>query len=71
MKITTSLPLLVLGVAAALAACGHDYDDSGSPDPASPWPWVRDDGGLAPEAGCLPRPACESGTADGGAEGGC
>lgn len=42
-----------------LLGCGSVYDDTGAPDPASWWPWVCEDGGLAPEAGCpAPPPEC-------------
>jgi hypothetical protein len=60
--------LLVLFMAwLALAGCGSVYDDSGAAEPASWWPWVCPDGGLAPDSGCLPSP---TGPGDGGAEGG-
>jgi hypothetical protein len=64
------LTRLVLWVALAwLAACDL-YNDSGSADPGSVWPWVCPDGAPAPEAGCPPAPGCSDG-GDGRADGGC
>ncbi|HXX65718.1 MAG TPA: hypothetical protein VEK07_00955 [Polyangiaceae bacterium] len=55
-----------------LSSCGPVYEDSGSPDPASWWPWVCEDGGLAPETGCPPPPGCaDDAGLDGEADGGC
>jgi hypothetical protein len=54
MKLARTLLALSALVAAAYAAgCNDSYDDRGEPNPASWWPWVCDDGGPAPESGCL------------------
>ena len=58
--------LVTCAVLLLVAACGSLYDDTGSAAPASPWPWVCEDGGLAPESGCVPPP---SGTDGGAADG--
>lgn len=68
-----SLYVAVCTASLLLPSCGSAYDDTGTADPASWWgPWVCDDGGLAPESGCLPPLACPAdGAMDGGPDGGC
>ncbi|MGO8994574.1 MAG: hypothetical protein ACLQVI_14755 [Polyangiaceae bacterium] len=60
------VPCLVL---LCLAGCTPLYNDDGSADPASPWPWVCEDGGPAPDSGCLPAPTDEAGTDAGSTDG--
>ncbi len=55
------LRLLACGAAATLLACTPMSDDTGAPEPASWWPWVCEDGGPAPEAGCV-SPADDAGS---------
>jgi hypothetical protein len=68
-----SLPrALVFGALVGVLGCAPLYDDGGAAEPASWWPWVCSDGGVAPDAGCPPPPACQSeDAAAAGEDGGC
>jgi hypothetical protein len=54
-----------------LLGCNPGYEDSGAPEPATPWPWVCEDGGLAPDSGCPALPPCPDGAAEGALVDGC
>ncbi len=66
LRLLASLLLALLGT---VPACGSGLaGDTGQPIPGQWWPWVCPDGGLAPDAGCLPP--CP-GNGDGGTDAGC
>jgi hypothetical protein len=52
---TRMKPLRLVFSLAALGLLRCGYSDTGTPDPGTSWwPWVCDDGGPAPDSGCLP-----------------
>jgi len=64
---------LFLSVAlVVLCGCSSLDDDRGTAEPATWWPWVCGDGGVAPDAGCPPAPTCpDGGAADADTQDGC